>query len=70
MLESALEYGAAGWRVFPCDSVPGPHAKAPLTVNGFKDATTEAQQIRTWWKSIPRCVDWFACADECRRSGC
>ncbi len=28
-------------------------AKAPRTPNGFKDATTDAGQIRKWWEAMP-----------------
>lgn len=68
LLASALRYAARGWSVFPCtwllDSKgqkcscrridcksPGKH---PLTDNGLKDATTEADQIRKWWDTWPQ----------------
>ena len=35
----------AGYRVFPCR----PFSKAPATENGFKDATTDLDQINTWF---------------------
>lgn len=61
----ALAYAALGWRVFPvywitddgacacgqpCHS-PGKH---PLTRNGVHDATSDAAQIRRWWRQHPR----------------
>lgn len=49
MLEAALEYAAKGWRVFPC--LPG--GKAPMTTNGFHDATTDTNQIQQWWSRWP-----------------
>ena len=49
MLDRALAYAAAGTRVFPC--LPG--GKTPLTTNGFRDATTDAEQIRRWWSARP-----------------
>lgn len=49
MLEAALEYASRGWAVFPC--VPG--QKNPLTEHGFKDATTDEEQIREWWGQWP-----------------
>lgn len=52
MLDAALDLAGAGWKVLPC--IPtGPKAKAPLTPNGFKDATTEPEVIRAWWEQWP-----------------
>jgi len=49
ILSSALGYAELGYPVFPC--VPG--GKRPLTKHGFKDATTDPEQIRTWWTQNP-----------------
>lgn len=38
-----------GWPVFPLQ----PGGKAPLTRRGFKDATTNPQQIQAWWEQTP-----------------
>lgn len=60
----ALDYGALGWRVFPCHTIrdglctcgkpdcssPGKH---PHTENGLKDATTGTEQITRWWNQWP-----------------
>jgi KaiC/GvpD/RAD55 family RecA-like ATPase len=47
---SALAYATElGWAVFPLK----PRDKAPLTVNGFKDASTSAEQIGEWWERWP-----------------
>jgi hypothetical protein len=49
LLEAALRYAELGYPVFPC--VGG--RKAPLTPNGFHDATTAAEQIEAWWQRHP-----------------
>lgn len=36
----------AGWRVFPAE----PGGKAPATIHGFLDATTDHAQIQRWWQ--------------------
>ena len=50
MLEEALAYAARGWKVFPVR----PGLKTPATPNGFKDATTDTEQIRLWWSEGPK----------------
>lgn len=49
-LSAALGYAVAGWPVFPCK----PDQKAPDTVHGFKDATTDPAVLRRWWSADPR----------------
>ena len=60
ILGQALAYAGAGWPVLPCrpdaDPCPQPgrcECKAPLTRNGFKDATTGPEIIRSWWRRWP-----------------
>ena len=47
--DSALDYADAGIAIFPCK----PGDKAPLTPNGFKDATTEREVIDAWRTVYP-----------------
>ena len=44
-LRQALAYARHGWPVFPC--LPG--QKIPATAHGFRDATTDEQQITEWF---------------------
>lgn len=48
--DAALRYTGMGWRVFPCK----PKSKQPATGQGFKDATTAAGRLESWWDSNPR----------------
>ena len=45
---AALEFASQGLRVFPCN-----RDKKPITNNGFKSATTDADRIREWWEHSP-----------------
>lgn len=48
-MDAALTYADLGYRVFPC----APGSKRPLTANGFHDATTDLDQIESWWLKWP-----------------
>lgn len=52
VLEAALSYAQGGIPVFPCN----PHNKRPLTEHGFKDATTDPERIRSWWREHPQAM--------------
>lgn len=44
-LRQALAFAGLGWPVFPCQ----PGRKTPATSHGFRDATTDQQQITDWF---------------------
>lgn len=46
---AAHAYADRGWAVFCCK----PGEKVPDTPHGFKDATTDHDQIRRWWADRP-----------------
>jgi hypothetical protein len=48
-LRQALDYAARGWPVFPCR----PGKKFPATRHGYRDATTDQQQITEWFGRHP-----------------
>lgn len=58
-LDIALDLARRGIPVFPCrereDVIDGEvrKEKSPATRRGFKDATTDEAQIRTWWQKRP-----------------
>ena len=49
MLDAALDYAEQGFSVFPVVA----RGKRPLTRNGFKDASRDADQIARWWALYP-----------------
>lgn len=49
LLGASLWYASKGHPVFPCR----PGEKAPATRTGFKEATTDPDQIRRWWTQNP-----------------
>ena len=48
-LRYALGYAARGWPVFPCQ----PGQKIPATQHGYRDATTDPDQITAWFSRHP-----------------
>ena len=50
VLRQALAYARRGWPVFPCQ----PGQKIPATTHGFRDATTDEEQITAWFTRHPR----------------
>jgi hypothetical protein len=52
ILNAAIEHANRGWPVFPCDSA----TKKPYTPNGFKDASTDVNQIMNWWSKYPNAM--------------
>jgi hypothetical protein len=49
LLSAALDYARRGWPVIALL----PRAKEPLTKHGVKDATTDPEIIRSWWRRYP-----------------
>ena len=47
--KDALTYANINWHVFPC----AVDKKIPACSNGFKDATTDPEQIKRWWADQP-----------------
>lgn len=43
---AALTYTCRGWPIIPVV----PKAKVPLIAHGLKDATTDPERIRDWWR--------------------
>ena len=57
LCEAALEYARWGYPVFPCKERGKPgEAKRPYTSRGFKDASTNLEDIRTWWRQHPHAM--------------
>lgn len=50
MQDAALGYADLGYAVFPCSSGS---SHEPLTEHGFKDASTDLDQVAEWWHIWP-----------------
>lgn len=48
--DAAIQYAELGYPVFPCKNGKSP---VPLTKRGFKDASTNPDQIEFWWTQYP-----------------
>ena len=65
LLKAALMYAKNGWHVFPCK----PKSKIPLIGkseggNGCLDATTDPNQINTWWTACPDANIGLLCGEK------
>jgi len=59
MLELALQISTElGFSVFPCrEKTQGnKKAKSPYTNRGYKDASSDEEQIRSWWRHFPNAM--------------
>lgn len=74
LLNSALSYAKRGWHVFPCRESDGElfwdkklncerfsPAKSPYGKAGFKEATTDENKIRRWWRKYPNAAIGISC---------
>jgi putative DNA primase/helicase len=58
-VDHALAYAGAGMAVFPCKANGSPLISKEDGGNGFKDATTDPDQVRAWWKKWPHAeIGW------------
>jgi hypothetical protein len=55
LLDAGLRAIARGCAIFPCNG-----KKIPLTSHGFKDATTDEQQLRSWVQQYPGALWGYA----------
>jgi Bifunctional DNA primase/polymerase, N-terminal len=57
-VDHARSLGRQGAGVFPCKNIPTDPAqhKAPLTVRGFRDASTDEAVICAWWECWPNAL--------------
>jgi hypothetical protein len=57
LMQAAIDYATNGRPVFPCQPWDQAYnkadAKAPLTRNGWKDATTDISKLENWWQRFP-----------------
>ena len=48
-LDCAKQFALEGKKIFPCQ----PNGKVPLTLNGYKDASSDVADIEAWWDAYP-----------------
>jgi Bifunctional DNA primase/polymerase, N-terminal len=68
MLDAALELAGQGWSVLPCHELAGDRPKAPYSMHGYNDASTDPTLITVWWTRWPAAligvrVDTLLCFD-------
>jgi Bifunctional DNA primase/polymerase, N-terminal len=56
---AARLYVERSFRIFPCHAT-GPWRKSPLTRNGLKDASNDADKIEAWWRHWPNALIGYA----------
>ncbi|SDC30490.1 putative DNA primase/helicase [Sphingomonas sp. YR710] len=67
MCTAALQYARRGWKVFPCRPEDDSYinnkdervllsAKSPFVGHGVKDATTDEEVIKGWWRRWPNAM--------------
>jgi hypothetical protein len=59
LMDAALDHGRQGVPIFPVGK--GKDGKAPLTQNGFHDASTDLEKIKAWWTKYPRAKIGMPC---------
>lgn len=57
----ALQLARRGWYVFPCKPDKRPHWNERDLPNGKDNATTDPEQIRTWWERWPNALVGVYC---------
>jgi hypothetical protein len=62
VISLAQTFADHGVRVFPCKEFGASRVvKSPYTPNGFKDASTDIDQIGAWWNSWPGAIVGLPC---------
>jgi putative DNA primase/helicase len=57
--DAAMAYAERGWPIFPLRA----RSKVPLTLHGFKDATTDERTILRWFERWPNANLGVACGE-------